>query len=337
MTVSDQQAKFVREHVTVPLESLLSLFQNPQHLIQKRKDKLLDYDDVQYALDHAEESDRIAQLREDSLLAKRNYEALNTQLLEELPCFIEAVVNMLYHQLTVLVQAQYTFSAAVAALFPPLLASSTVPSSSPQHQAPATQTQVQQQHAKQLILICKDLAKLSLVPTSLSLNYSFRTERGSYDQGNSLESSRSPEHRSEASQHEASPPDQRKTSLSEQHKTSPLDQSVASFIDQSSTTFLTDQFTEEGDLEREDSDDDDAVLIENGPESDLPAEGTRLLVLYDFISQDSAELSVCAGEVVVLRCPHDRIGCKEWWLVQLETHLQQQGYVPATYLTLLTS
>ncbi len=52
-------------------------------------------------------------------------------------------------------------------------------------------------------------------------------------------------------------------------------------------------------------------------------------MLYDFEAQDAAELSVVYGEVVVLRCPHDRIGCSEWWLVERgEGHC---GYVPAAY------
>ena len=71
------QGQFVKEHVLAPLESLLAMFQDPLHLMHKRRDKLLDYDHMQYALEHAEEPEKIKQLREDCLLAKRNYEALN--------------------------------------------------------------------------------------------------------------------------------------------------------------------------------------------------------------------------------------------------------------------
>ena len=284
----------MREHVTVPLESLLGLFQNPLHLIEKRKDKLLDYDDMQYALDHAEESEKIAQLREESLLAKRNYEALNTQLLEELPHFIEAVVNMVYHQPTVLLQAQYSFSESVSGLFPPLLASC-----SPTQLQADTQIQVQQQHAQQLVTICKELAKLSLVPATLPLNFSIRTDRISA-----------------ASKGSTSPPGQTMTSP----EASPPTQS------QEGNPHV------EGDPPEGAEDSDDLFEAEE-MENELPAVGTRLEVLYDFIGEDGAELSVCAGEVVVLRCAHDRIGCEEWWLVQLETHLKQQGYVPSSYLT----
>ena len=52
-------------------------------------------------------------------------------------------------------------------------------------------------------------------------------------------------------------------------------------------------------------------------------------MLYDFEAQDKAELSVVPGQSVTLIRPHDRIGCKEWWLVRTETG---KGYVPAAYL-----
>jgi len=53
-------------------------------------------------------------------------------------------------------------------------------------------------------------------------------------------------------------------------------------------------------------------------------------VLYEFEAQDRAELSVGAGQVVTLLCAHDRIGCREWWLVEISD--SEKGYVPATYL-----
>lgn len=281
------QAKFVKDHVTVPLETLLGLFQNPLHLIQKRKDKLLDSDHMQYALDHAEDSEKIAQLREESLLAKRNYAALNTQLLEELPSFIEAVVDMVKHQLTVLVQAQYTFTSSVASFLQSLASLSS--------SVPTTSLEIQQQHAEQLVAICKELSKLSLVPASLGVNLSIRT-------GGS-------------------------TSLS------PLQKNLETNSPQgiSSSTPPTGEGVAEQEEEEEES------------FEEIPSEGSKLQVLFDFVGQDSAELSVVADQIVILLCAHDRIGCKEWWLVQ-EVEPQDppspggvarhgQGYVPAAYLT----
>ncbi|XP_055970365.1 rho guanine nucleotide exchange factor 38 [Sorex fumeus] len=62
--------------VLTPLSSLLALFPGPQKLIQKRYDKLLDYT-----------SSRPRAVGEQPDLARREYEALNAQLVEELRVF----------------------------------------------------------------------------------------------------------------------------------------------------------------------------------------------------------------------------------------------------------
>lgn len=279
----------MKDNVTVPLETLVGLFQNPLHLIQKRKDKLLDYDHLQYALDHAEDSEKIAQLREDVLVAKRNYEALNTQLLEELPSFIDCVMTMLQHQLTVLVQAQYMFCSSVADMLPSLL-----PPSSQHTTAP----EIEKHHAEQLVTVCKELNQLSLVPASLCTNFYLRTGGHMASDSNSSQKSTPP-----------TPSDD------DDGNTPPRGEGYASV-------------KEEEEAEWEGEEEGAFVELEGG----LPVVGTKLQVLFEFVGQDPAELSVKVGECVVLQCPHDRIGCKEWWLVQ-HNHNHNQGYVPASYLT----
>ena len=148
------------EHVLTPLQTLLSLFQDPLHLAHKRRDKLLDYDHMQYALEHAEEAEKIRQLRDACLLAKRNYEALNTQLLEELPHFLQLVVKTLQHILTVLVQAQYTLHSSLSDFLETL--SGQVEES----------VEFQAEHARGVQTIAQQLIQLSLVPASLAINFS---------------------------------------------------------------------------------------------------------------------------------------------------------------------
>ena len=153
-----------------PLESLLSLFQDPLHLISKRKDKLLDYDHLQYAYEHAEEPEKIKQLREESLLAKRNYEALNTQLLEELPNLLEIATHMLQHQLTVLVQAQFAFHSDVSKLLYPFC------------EEIVSSTEIHAEHVTELAVVSQKLTQLSLVPASLAMNFTLKAaipKRGS--------------------------------------------------------------------------------------------------------------------------------------------------------------
>ncbi|ELW64109.1 Dynamin-binding protein [Tupaia chinensis] len=70
--------------VLTPLAALLSLFPGPQKLIQKRYDKLLDYNGC-LQRSAGDESD----------LAKKEYEALNAQLVEELQAFNRAAGRVL--------------------------------------------------------------------------------------------------------------------------------------------------------------------------------------------------------------------------------------------------
>lgn len=114
---------------------------------------------MQYALEHAEEAEKIKQLRDDCLLAKRNYEALNTQLLEELPHFLQLVVKALQHILTVLVQAHCTFHSALSDFLESL--SGKVEES----------VGFQQEHSRGVQAIAQQLIQLSLVPASLAINF----------------------------------------------------------------------------------------------------------------------------------------------------------------------
>lgn len=387
------QVRFVREHVTVPLETLLGLFQNPLHLVQKRKDKLLDYDHLQYALDHADDTEKITQLREEVLLAKRNYEALNAQLLEELPCFTEAVTTMLQHQLTALVQAQYTFSSSVADILPPLLP--------PQSSQLTTSTEIEQQHAEELVAVCKDLAKLSLVPASFSYSRTaavsgliHKTSDSNSPQHTSTSSAGEGERDAERGPGERDGGDRYGGREEEggrggvggtygerggegegaryggrgdegEYGARDGERGGEGYGGRDGERGGEREGEREGDGERygercgehggrggeryggRGGEGDDGGR-EGGGESDgegkeeleevweeedlgdIPSRGTKLQVLFEFFSEDPSELSVVAGQCVLLVCPHDRIGCKEWWLVQAQA---KQGYVPATYLT----
>ncbi|XP_036887806.1 rho guanine nucleotide exchange factor 38 [Sturnira hondurensis] len=82
----DDFAAHLQKLVLTPLAALLSLFPGPHKLIQKRYDKLLDYNSyLQGAA--GEESD----------LARKEYEALNAQLVEELQVFNQAARKILWN------------------------------------------------------------------------------------------------------------------------------------------------------------------------------------------------------------------------------------------------
>lgn len=131
----------------------------------KRKDKLLDYDRMQYVLDHTEnEPEKIKQLQDDCTLARRNYEALNTQLLEELPNFIETTTKMFQHLLATVVHAQYLLHSSVSKLYDPFCRDTREDSAT-----------IQTEHADELAAIAKKLVQLSIVPASLSINFTARS------------------------------------------------------------------------------------------------------------------------------------------------------------------
>ncbi|XP_028932175.1 rho guanine nucleotide exchange factor 38 [Ornithorhynchus anatinus] len=79
--------RFHRQVVT-PLSALQALFAGPQKLIQKRYDKLLDYNSYRQRSAGAESDP-----------AKRDYEALNAQLVEELQVFNRASRQILINRL----------------------------------------------------------------------------------------------------------------------------------------------------------------------------------------------------------------------------------------------
>ncbi|XP_008582121.1 PREDICTED: rho guanine nucleotide exchange factor 38, partial [Galeopterus variegatus] len=111
-------AAHLQRLVLTPLSALLSLFPGPQKLIQKRYDKLLDYNSyLQRSV--GDESD----------LAKKEYEALNAQLVEELQAFNQAAWKILLNSLCsfitllrdMMLMAQQAYSTVVPV--PPLVSS----------------------------------------------------------------------------------------------------------------------------------------------------------------------------------------------------------------------
>ena len=321
--------------VTTPLEELEALFHNPFVLIQKRKDKLLDFDSLQYQLDKSDDSEKIPLLKEEVLLAKRNYEALNVQLLEELPHLLQIATETVEHLLQVLLQAQHSFSSSVACALTSLLA--TCAADHPLARLPlSSSSDLHQAQADELCILCKDLTRLSLVPTSIATAFSLRAggasrrhlhDREKTTSASSTTASVSPvegttEHSNSlvASTSSAGRHSESTSSSAGRHS-----ECVASRLED--TAHGTDKISEE-----EEEDEDESEEEEEENEDQFPAKGTLLHVLYDFEAEDSVELCVLAGQKVRLLCCHDKSGCTDWWLVQ-HVEGESQGYVPATYVT----
>lgn len=67
-----------------PLSQLLSMFAGPHKLVQKRFDKLLDFHNCTERAEKLKDKRTLEELQS----ARNNYEALNAQLLDELPQFL---------------------------------------------------------------------------------------------------------------------------------------------------------------------------------------------------------------------------------------------------------
>ncbi|KAG8040507.1 hypothetical protein G9C98_002503 [Cotesia typhae] len=93
--ISNQFIKTFKENidrsVIKPLSTLMVLLEGPEMLITKRYDKLLDYDN---AISKNEKNKESRIIQEELTNTKSNYEALNQQLLEELPILIDAGVKI---------------------------------------------------------------------------------------------------------------------------------------------------------------------------------------------------------------------------------------------------
>ena len=139
-----------------PLQQLLTLFQGPTTLIAKRKDKLLDYDHTQHGLEKTKDKDpdRLKQLTEQCTVAKRNYEALNTQLLEELPTFRVKVSKMVSRNVAVFLRAQNQLYLEWAGLLQSLIVSD-------------EGVGLVEMHNSLLQEACQHLTQLSVVPSWL--------------------------------------------------------------------------------------------------------------------------------------------------------------------------
>lgn len=114
---TSEQKERTEALVINPLTQLLLMFAGPHKLIQKRFDKLLDYDNCK------ERADRLKDRRvqEELQVARNNYEALNAQLLDELPKFHCAAEDLFTGCVRAFAQAQKDFMKTTLGELKPLL------------------------------------------------------------------------------------------------------------------------------------------------------------------------------------------------------------------------
>ncbi|KAF7394043.1 hypothetical protein HZH68_010862 [Vespula germanica] len=96
--------------VNVPLNLLTTFLEGPAVLITKRHDKLLDYD---AAISKSEKYKESKIVQDELAAAKGNFEALNQQLLEELPILIDAAMEVLIRCINAFTNARKLLSGRI--------------------------------------------------------------------------------------------------------------------------------------------------------------------------------------------------------------------------------
>ncbi|TRY58021.1 hypothetical protein DNTS_034776 [Danionella cerebrum] len=114
-SISDKQ--FTDFVIITPLTQLLNMFTGPHKLIQKRKDKLLDYDNCKERAERLKDK----RVQEELQTARNNYEALNAQLLDELPKFHRAAEDLFTSCMRGFAQSQRDFISLTLGELTPLL------------------------------------------------------------------------------------------------------------------------------------------------------------------------------------------------------------------------
>lgn len=119
--ISDKQFTQFKERteelVIKPLSQLLLMFAGPHKLIQKRFDKLLDYDNCKERADRLKDR----RVRDELQVARNNYEALNAQLLDELKKFNGVAEELFKDCVSAFAQAQKDFMKMTLRELKPLL------------------------------------------------------------------------------------------------------------------------------------------------------------------------------------------------------------------------
>lgn len=116
MSFSEQKER-TEALVITPLTQLLNMFAGPHKLVLKRRDKLLDYDNCKERAERLKDK----RVQEELQAARNNYEALNAQLLDEMPKFHHAAEELFTSCVRGFAQAQRDFISLTVGELKPLL------------------------------------------------------------------------------------------------------------------------------------------------------------------------------------------------------------------------
>ncbi|XP_032242810.2 dynamin-binding protein isoform X1 [Nematostella vectensis] len=278
--------------VLTPLNSLLAMFQGPQRLIQKRHHKCLDYDSWSNKMEKIKDKDKLKQAKEELESAKRNYEALNAQLLEELPLFRQKTMSLVKDCVLNFAHAKRKFHAAIHGEYNNLSLLSLVKDGCQdivQHQVERTARAIDH------------LASLSFMPPSFSGKESVRKK-----------------HKSSPHKKPAVPPAPDLSLTRKRMAPPPPTPSSGPMLKPERPTPVP----------RKSIPSEQKQKAPKG--TDVGAvESLPYIALCTFEGQNAGEISVNEGDLVTVQRRCDTSGNTEWWLV---SYHGRKGYIPGDFL-----
>ncbi|XP_038053074.1 dynamin-binding protein-like isoform X2 [Patiria miniata] len=336
---------FVQQRVISPLNGLLIMFQGPHKLIDKRYDKLLDYDSYSKKLEKNKDKDRVKQLKDEKDVAKKNYEALNVQLKDELPKLCDMGLSLFKSCVVSFVEAERDHINSTLKKLYPLLELSIVKSSS--------LSDIMKTFETSHMAAVEDMHKFSFVPKSLDKKGDRRSVYGTNSEPTPPPSAPRPDPGSQSEKQKASitsryPANRVYQVSTEFNSQQPMDMSVkkgeiVGIIKEQDPTgsgqkWYVDNGASQGFIPS-------AILQAVGGETTSPEgygsdddwnaftqrqqQAQYYYAEWEFTASAENELSLAERDVVQLISDRDIEGNSEWWLMDKNG---QRGYVPSAYL-----
>ncbi|ELU16231.1 hypothetical protein CAPTEDRAFT_105924, partial [Capitella teleta] len=318
-TLLEQFKSSIESCVIVPLNRLLLMFQGPTKVIKKRHDKLLDFDNFNARLKGLRDTEQAA-AKHDLQMAKANYEALNAQLMDDLPKLYVLSLDILNDCLNRFLKTEEKFHRAALDQMYHLM----------QNDVKTEQSDSQRAYLRQKYTPDKLFVAPSAVAPSgqlMDLRLEAGTLVGIIKEGDPMGNKDRWFVDTGASQGfvvknhflPASPRSQ--TSSRNSSICSP---GVSSLI----------EFSPDKDPPPDYASVQHVRLCEQSINQSI---NEIILVpcfqlyqaIYPFQARNDLELTIAEGDVVLLIQQHDQDGNPDWWMVDLHG---KRGYVPATYI-----
>ncbi|KAG8196563.1 hypothetical protein JTE90_003576 [Oedothorax gibbosus] len=112
----DTYKQVIERNVNSPIKLLLQSFRGPTNLIQKRYDKLLDFESSQTKVEKNKDVTKIKMIQDNLTMAKHTYEALNSQLLDDLPKLCNLSIEILHDCIRSFLKSKKNFIGRTAIL-----------------------------------------------------------------------------------------------------------------------------------------------------------------------------------------------------------------------------